>query len=212
MNLNELRPADGSKRDRKRVGRGHGTGWGKTAGKGHNGQKQRSGTYVSPIFEGGQMPIIRRVPKRGFSNSPFKKDMVVITLSDIVEKFNDGDVVSLQTLVENGIIKNPKFIVKYSDEALRNVKGKKAVKEYLEANVESYVKEKDFTSLLKIIGNAEVTKKLTVKAHGISKAAKESVEKAGGSVEILEVKSYATKAGNNKNENEDKFYLFFLFY
>ena len=204
MNLNELRPAEGSKRERRRVGRGHGTGWGKTAGKGHNGQKQRSGPYVSPIFEGGQMPIIRRVPKRGFSNSPFKKDMVVITLSDIVEKFNDGDVVSLQTLVENGIIKNPKFIVKYSDEALRNVKGKKAVKEYLEANVESYVKEKDFTSLLKIIGNAEVTKKLTVKAHGISKAAKESVEKAGGSVEILEVKSYATKAGNNKNENEDK--------
>ena len=204
MNLNELRPAEGSKRERRRVGRGHGTGWGKTAGKGHNGQKQRSGTYVSPIFEGGQMPIIRRVPKRGFSNSPFKKDMVVITLSDIVEKFNDGDVVSLETLVENGIIKNPKFIVKYSDEALRNVKGKKAVKEYLEANVESYVKEKDFTSLLKIIGNAEVTKKLTVKAHGISKSAKESVEKAGGSVEILEVKSYSTKAGNNKNENEDK--------
>ena len=204
MNLNELRPAEGSKRERRRVGRGHGTGWGKTAGKGHNGQKQRSGTYVSPIFEGGQMPIIRRVPKRGFSNSPFKKDMVVITLSDIVEKFNDRDVVSLQTLVENGIIKNPKFIVKYSDEALRNVKGKKAVKEYLETNVESYVKEKDFTSLLKIIGNAEVTKKLTVKAHGISKAAKESVEKAGGSVEILEVKSYSAKAGNNKKENEDK--------
>ena len=204
MNLNELRPAEGSKRERRRVGRGHGTGWGKTAGKGHNGQKQRSGTYVSPIFEGGQMPIVRRVPKRGFSNSPFKKDMVVITLSDIVEKFNDGDVVSLQTLVENGIIKNPKFIVKYSDEALRNVKGKKAVKEYLEINVESYVKEKDFTSLLKIIGNAEVTKKLTIKAHGISKAAKESVEKAGGSVEILEVKSYSAKAGNNKKENEDK--------
>ena len=204
MNLNELRPAEGSKRERRRVGRGHGTGWGKTAGKGHNGQKQRSGTYVSPIFEGGQMPIIRRVPKRGFSNSPFKKDMVVITLSDIVEKFNYGDVVSLETLVENGIIKNPKFIVKYSDEALRNVKGKKAVKEYLEINVESYVKEKDFTSLLKIIGNAEVTKKLTVKAHGISKAAKESVEKAGGSVEILEVKSYSAKAGNNKKENEDK--------
>ena len=204
MNLNELRPAEGSKRERRRVGRGHGTGWGKTAGKGHNGQKQRSGTYVSPIFEGGQMPIIRRVPKRGFSNSPFKKDMVVITLSDIVEKFNDGDVVSLETLVENGIIKNPKFIIKYSDEALRNIKGKKAVKEYLEINVESYVKEKDFTSLLKIIGNAEVTKKLTVKAHGISKSAKESVEKAGGSVEILEVKSYSTKAGNNKNENEDK--------
>ena len=204
MNLNELRPAEGSKRERRRVGRGHGTGWGKTAGKGHNGQKQRSGTYVSPIFEGGQMPIVRRVPKRGFSNSPFKKDIIAITLADIVERFNDGDVVSLETLVENGIIKNPKFIVKYSDEALRNVKGKKAVKEYLEINVESYVKEKDFTSLLKIIGNAEVTKKLTVKAHGISKSAKESVEKAGGSVEILEVKSYSAKAGNNKKENEDK--------
>lgn len=204
MNLNELRPAAGSKRERRRVGRGHGTGWGKTAGKGHNGQKQRSGSYVSPIFEGGQMPIIRRIPKRGFSNSPFKKDIIAITLADIVEKFNDGDVVSLQTLVENGIIKNPKFITKYSDEALRNVKGRKAVKEYLNTNIESYVKEKDFTSVLKIIGNTEVNKKLTVKTHKISKTAKELIEKAGGSVELVEIKSYSAKAGNNKKENEDK--------
>ena len=204
MNLNELRPAEGSKRDRRRVGRGHGTGWGKTAGKGHNGQKQRSGSYVSPIFEGGQMPIVRRIPKRGFSNAPFKKDIIVITLADVVERFNDGDVVSLQTLVENGIVKNPKFITKYSDEALRNIKGKKAVKEYLNVNVESYVKEKDFTSLLKIIGNAEVNKKLTVKAHKISKTAKELIEKAGGNVELLEVKSYSAKAGNNKKEDENK--------
>ena len=204
MNLNELRPAAGSKRERRRVGRGHGTGWGKTAGKGHNGQKQRSGSYVSPIFEGGQMPIIRRIPKRGFSNAPFKKDIIVITLADIVERFNDGDVVSLQTLVENGIIKNPKFITKYSDEALRNVKGRKAVKEYLNANIESYVKEKDFTSVLKIIGNTEVNKKLTVKTHKISKTAKELIEKAGGSVELLEIKSYSAKAGNNKKEDGDK--------
>ena len=204
MNLNELRPAAGSKRERRRVGRGHGTGWGKTAGKGHNGQKQRSGSYVSPIFEGGQMPIIRRIPKRGFSNAPFKKDIIVITLADIVERFNDGDVVSLQTLVENGIVKNPKFITKYSDEALRNTKGRRAVKEYLNANVEAYVKEKDFTSLLKIIGNTEVNKKLTVKAHGISKAAKELIEKAGGSVELLEIKSYSAKAGNNKKEDGNK--------
>ena len=112
MNLNELRPAEGSKRVRRRVGRGHGTGWGKTAGKGHNGQKQRSGTYVSPVFEGGQMPIIRRIPKRGFSNSAFKKDTIVISLSDIAEKFDNGDVVSLETLVENGIIKNLAFITK----------------------------------------------------------------------------------------------------
>ena len=204
MNLNELKPAEGSKRQRKRVGRGHGTGWGKTAGKGHNGQKQRSGSYVSPIFEGGQMPIIRRIPKRGFSNSPFKKDIIAITLADIVEKFNDGDVVSLQTLVENGIIKNPKFITKYSDEALRNVKGRKAVKEYLNVNIESYVKEKDFTSVLKIIGNTEVNKKLTVKTHKISKTAKELIEKAGGSVELVEIKSYSAKAGNNKKEDGNK--------
>ena len=204
MNLNELRPAAGSKRERRRVGRGHGTGWGKTAGKGHNGQKQRSGSYVSPIFEGGQMPIIRRIPKRGFSNAPFKKDTIVITLADIVERFNDGDVVSLQTLVENGIVKNPKFITKYSDEALRNTKGRRAVKEYLNANVEAYVKEKDFTSLLKIIGNTEVNKKLTVKAHKVSKTAKELIEKAGGNVELLEVKSYSAKAGNNKKEDGNK--------
>ena len=204
MNLNELRPAAGSKRERRRVGRGHGTGWGKTAGKGHNGQKQRSGSYVSPIFEGGQMPIIRRIPKRGFSNAPFKKDIIVITLADIVERFNDGDVVSLQTLVENGIVKNPKFITKYSDEALRNTKGRRAVREYLNVNIESYVKEKDFTSLLKIIGNAEVNKKLTVKAHKVSKTAKELIEKAGGSVELLEVRSYSAKAGNNKKEDGNK--------
>ena len=204
MNLNELRPAEGSKRERRRIGRGHGTGWGKTAGKGHNGQKQRSGSYVSPIFEGGQMPIIRRIPKRGFSNAPFKKDIIAITLADIVERFNDGDVVSLETLVENGIVKNPKFIKKYSDEALRNVKGRIAVKEYLNSNIEAYVKEKEVTSLLKIIGNAEVNKKLTVKAHRISKAAKELIEKAGGSVELLEIKSYSAKAGNNKKEDGDK--------
>ena len=204
MNLNELRPAAGSKRERRRVGRGHGTGWGKTAGKGHNGQKQRSGSYVSPIFEGGQMPIIRRIPKRGFSNAPFKKDIIAITLADIVERFNDGDVVSLETLVENGIVKNPKFIKKYSDEALRNVKGRRAVKEYLNSNIEAYVKEKEFTSLLKIIGNAEVNKKLTVKAHKVSKTAKELIEKAGGNVELLEVKSYSAKAGNNKKEDGNK--------
>ena len=204
MNLNELRPAEGSKRERRRIGRGHGTGWGKTAGKGHNGQKQRSGSYVSPIFEGGQMPMVRRIPKRGFSNHPFKKDFVVITLNDVVKKFNDGDVVSLETLVENGVVKNPRFITKYSDETLRNIKGRKAVKAYLKENIDSYVKEREYTSLLKVIGNTEVDKKLTVKAHRISKTAKELIEKAGGSVELLEIRSYSAKAGNNKKEEEVK--------
>ena len=204
MNLNELRPAEGSKRERRRIGRGHGTGWGKTAGKGHNGQKQRSGSYVSPIFEGGQMPIVRRIPKRGFSNHPFKKDFIVITLNDVVKKFNDGDVVSLETLVENGVVKNPRFITKYSDETLRNIKWKRAVKAYLKENIDSYVKEREYTSLLKVIGNTEVDKKLTVKAHRISKTAKELIEKAGGSVELLEIRSYSAKAGNNKKEEEVK--------
>ena len=202
MNINELRPSEGSKKGRRRVGRGHGSGWGKTAGKGHNGQKQRSGSYVSPAFEGGQMPLIRRIPKRGFSNSPFKKDLIVLNIKDIVNRFEDGEEVSLTTLVDNGIIKNARFIKKYSDEKLRNLKGRKLVKEYLEENIDSYVKEKDFKSVLKIIGEAEVSKKLNFKVHRISEKTKELVEKAGGKVEILEIKSYSTVAGNNKKEEK----------
>ena len=202
MNINELRPSEGSKKGRRRVGRGHGSGWGKTAGKGHNGQKQRSGSYVSPAFEGGQMPLIRRIPKRGFSNSPFKEDLIVLNIKDIVNRFEDGEEVSLTTLVDNGIIKNARFIKKYSDEKLRNLKGRKLVKEYLEENIDSYVKEKDFKSILKIIGEAEVTKKLNFKVHRISEKTKELVEKAGGKVEILEIKSYSTVAGNNKKEEK----------
>ena len=202
MNINELRPSEGSKKGRRRIGRGHGSGWGKTAGKGHNGQKQRSGSYVSPAFEGGQMPLIRRIPKRGFSNSPFKKDLIVLNIKDIINKFEDGEEVSLTTLVDNGIVKNARFIKKYSDEKLRNLKSKKLVKEYLEENIDSYVKEKDFKSILKIIGEAEVTKKLNFKVHRISEKTKELVEKAGGKVEILEIKSYSTVAGNNKKEEK----------
>ena len=202
MNINELRPSEGSKKGRRRVGRGHGSGWGKTAGKGHNGQKQRSGNYLSPAFEGGQMPLVRRIPKRGFSNSPFKKDLIVLNIKDIVDRFEDGEEVSIATLVDNGIIKNARFIKKYSDEKLRNLKGRKLVKEYLEENIDSYVKEKDFKSILKIIGEAEVTKKLNFKVHRISEKTKELVEKAGGKVEILEIKSYSTVAGNNKKEEK----------
>lgn len=202
MNINELRPSEGSKKGRRRIGRGHGSGWGKTAGKGHNGQKQRSGSYVSPAFEGGQMPLIRRIPKRGFSNSPFKKDLIVLNIKDIVNRFEDGEEVSIATLADNGIIKNARFIKKYSDEKLRNLKGRKLVKEYLEENIDSYVKEKDFKSILKIIGEAEVTKKLNFKVHRISEKTKELVEKAGGKVEILEIKSYSTVAGNNKKEEK----------
>lgn len=160
MNLNELKPAEGSKRQRKRVGRGHGTGWGKTAGKGHNGQKQRSGSYVSPIFEGGQMPIVRRVPKRGFSNAIFKKEYTVISLAFLNENFEDGEEVSLETLFNKCLIK----------------KGRDGVK---------------------VLGNGELNKKLTVKVHKISKSAKAAVEAKGGTVELVEVKGFE-RAETNK--------------
>lgn len=175
MNLNELRPAEGSKKERRRIGRGHGSGWGKTAGKGHNGQKQRSGTYVSASFEGGQMPLIRRVPKRGFSNSAFQKDIIVINLVDIVDKFNDGEEVSLLTLIEKGVVKNANFIT--------NAFG-----------------ERTYTSLLKIIGNYELDKSLKVLAHKVSKGALKSIEDAKGQVELVAIKSFANVAGNNKGE------------
>ena len=102
MNLNELRPAAGSKRERRRVGRGHGTGWGKTAGKGHNGQKQRSGSYVSPIFEGGQMPLARRLPKRGFTNI-FKKIYSEVNV-ETLNKFEAGTVINAEMLKKAGTI------------------------------------------------------------------------------------------------------------
>lgn len=110
MNLSELRPAEGSKHgDRFRRGRGHGSGNGKTAGKGHKGQKARSGA-PRPGFEGGQMPLYRRLPKRGFKciNS---KDIVGINV-DRLNIFNDGDVVTIDTLIETGIVRNPKDGVK----------------------------------------------------------------------------------------------------
>lgn len=180
MNINELKPAEGSKRDRKRIGRGHGTGWGKTAGKGHNGQKQRSGSFVSAGFEGGQMPLIRRIPKRGFSNAAFKKDVIVLNLKDFVDKYEDGETVSLETLIEKGVLKNLSFRVRYNEEGLR---------------------DRQYTSILKIIGVYEISKKLNFVVEKMSKSAKELVEAAGGSVELLEVKSYSKVATNNKKEN-----------
>ena len=105
MKLHELSPVAGSKKDAKRIGRGHGSGWGKTAGKGHKGQKARSGGGVRPGFEGGQMPLQRRVPKRGFNNI-FAKNTVAINLSTLNKKFNDGDTVDIEALKTVGVVKN----------------------------------------------------------------------------------------------------------
>ncbi|MSS64083.1 50S ribosomal protein L15 [Velocimicrobium porci] len=146
MNLSELRPADGSKHnDNFRRGRGHGSGNGKTAGKGHKGQKARSGA-PRPGFEGGQMPLYRRLPKRGFTcrNS---KQIVGINV-DMLNRFDDGAEVTVATLVGAGIVKNPRDGVK-------------------------------------ILGNGELTKKLTVKVNAYSEGAKQKIEALGGNAEVI---------------------------
>ncbi|KSV59610.1 50S ribosomal protein L15 [Acetivibrio ethanolgignens] len=146
MNLSELRPADGSKHnDNFRRGRGHGSGNGKTAGKGHKGQKARSGA-PRPGFEGGQMPLYRRLPKRGFT-CPSSKEIVGINV-DVLNRFEDGAEVTIDSLLETGIIKNPKDGVK-------------------------------------ILGNGELTKKLTVKVNAFSAGAVEKIEALGGKAEVI---------------------------
>ena len=159
MKLNELSPSV-PKKERKRVGRGNSSGWGKTAGKGSNGQNSRAGGGVKPYFEGGQMPIYRRVPKRGFSNAIFKKEYTVLSLAFLNENFEDGEEVSLETLFNKCLIK----------------KGRDGIK---------------------ILGNGELNKKLTVKVHKISKSAKAAVEAKGGTVELVEVKGFE-RAETNK--------------
>lgn len=161
MKLNELSPSV-PKKDRKRIGRGNSSGWGKTAGKGSNGQNSRAGGGVKPYFEGGQMPIYRRVPKRGFSNAIFKKEYALISL-DLLNNFEDGDIVSVETLFDKFLIKNMK-------------------------------------DGIKVLGNGELTKKLTVKAHKVSKSAKAAIEAKGGSVELVEFKGFEKVAGNNKDK------------
>ncbi len=146
MKLHELSPAEGSTKKVKRIGRGHGSGWGKTAGKGHKGQNARSGGGVRPGFEGGQTTLARRTPKRGFNNI-FATEYTVINVSDL-EMFKDGTVVDTELLKAAGLIK----------------------------------KELDG---VKVLGNGELTKNLTVKVAAFSATAKEKIEKAGGKAEVM---------------------------
>ena len=106
MKLHELSPAPGSVKSRYRKGRGTGSGNGKTAGKGHKGQNARSGGGVRPGFEGGQLPLYRRLPKRGFKNFPFKKEYAVVNIKTLEKNFNDGDIVTVENLLESRIIRN----------------------------------------------------------------------------------------------------------
>lgn len=132
----------------KRVGRGPGSGMGKTSTRGENGQKSRSGASIKPWFQGGQSPLYRRIPKRGFNNARFTTRYAIINLSDLNKFFNDGDVVSEEVLKERGIIK-------------KRLSG------------------------IKILGNGNLEKKLTIKANRFTTTAVSKIEEAGGKAEVI---------------------------
>lgn len=147
MSLHEINQNVETHKKPTRVGRGVGSGQGKTAGKGHKGQRARAGWKSSPVFQGGGMPLVRRVPKRGFTNS-FALRVVAVNVGDLEAAFETGDAVTPQVLIERGLIK------------LRH-------------------------DLIKILGDGELTKKLSVSAHRFSASAKEKIEKSGGTVTVL---------------------------
>ena len=147
MKLHELSPAEGSVKSSFRKGRGAGSGNGKTAGKGHKGQNARSGGGVRPGFEGGQLPLYRKLPKRGFNNARFGKQYSVINVESL-NKFNDGDVVDSAALLLAGLINS-------------------------------------VNDGVKVLGEGELTKKLTVKANVFSASAKEKIEAVGGKTEVV---------------------------
>lgn len=147
MKLHELSPAEGSKKAVKRIGRGPASGQGKTAGKGHKGQKARAGRGMRPGFEGGQMPLQRRLPKRGFNNI-FAKEIAIVNVAALDKKFEDGATVDIAALKATGLIK----------------------------------KELDG---VKVLGNGEISKKLTVQVNAFSDSAKAKIEAAGGKAEVI---------------------------
>lgn len=147
MKLNELTASPESKR-RKIVGRGPGSGMGKTSTRGQKGQKSRSGASIPAWFQGGQTPLYRRVPKRGFKNTQFRTEFATINLSDLNKFFNDGDTVTPELLKEKGIIKKQLCGVK-------------------------------------VLGNGELEKKLTIKANRFSSSAVTKIESAGGKAEVI---------------------------
>jgi len=160
MNLNDIHRNVQTHRSRKRVGRGPGSGHGKTAGRGHKGQRSRSGYSSLRVFEGGQMPLFRRIPKRGFHNR-FAETVAVLNVSNLENHFQNGDEVTPEVLRAKALLKG-----RYD--------------------------------LLKILGNGELTKNLTVSAHRFSTSAKEKIEKAGGQVRLLPGKKPVVK---NKQKN-----------
>jgi large subunit ribosomal protein L15 len=148
MNIQDLKPADGARTASKRIGRGIGSGMGKTSTRGHKGQWARSGGGVRPNFEGGQMPMTRRLPKIGFNNKRFEHAYNTVNV-DVFNRFEDGQTVGIDELVASGLIKK---VLPYG---------------------------------LKVLGNGNLEKKLTIKANKFTASAQEKIEKAGGTVEVL---------------------------
>ncbi len=146
MKLHTLQPNEGSKHRVKRLGCGESSGLGKTSGKGHKGQKARSGGSIRPGFEGGQMPLHRRLPKKGFNNKDFKTKVAIVNVAALEKNFEDGATVDEKALREKGLVN-------------RNV------------------------DLVKVLGQGELSKKLTVAVDTLSASAREKIEKAGGKVE-----------------------------
>jgi large subunit ribosomal protein L15 len=155
MNLTEVHQGVKKYKKRKRIGRGTGSGHGKTSGRGHKGQGSRAGFSMHPAFEGGQMPLVRRVPKRGFNNR-WALTVAVVNLSDLEARFNDGDQVTPESLREKNLAKT-----RYD--------------------------------VLKVLGDGELTKKLTVSAHRFSRTAREKIEQAGGAIVELPGKKPVVK-------------------
>ena len=147
MKLNELRTPEGSRQERRRVGRGGGSGIGKTSGRGYKGQKARSGGSINPVFEGGQLPLYRRLPKRGFSNAKFKIVYAVVNVEDL-NRFEDGTVVTPALLKETGLVKNQ-------------------------------------LAGIKVLGNGNLGKKLTIQANKFTASALEKIEKSGSKAEVI---------------------------
>ncbi|MEM6278569.1 MAG: 50S ribosomal protein L15 [Verrucomicrobiota bacterium] len=146
MKLHDLSPSPGSRHRRRRVGRGESSGLGKTCGKGHKGQQSRSGASIRPGFEGGQMPLARRLPKKGFNNAQFKTNFAILNVKDLEAKFSDGDTVNEESLRACGLVQG-------------------------------------IYDAIKVLGNGDLAKKLTVNVDKVSASAKEKIEKAGGTVE-----------------------------
>jgi large subunit ribosomal protein L15 len=145
MRLHDLQAVPGSRKRRKRVGCGESSGHGKTSCRGHKGQKARSGAAIRPGFEGGQMPMHRRLPKKGFSNAAFQDKIVIVSINELEKSFDDGAMVTVAALREKRLVRGQ-------------------------------------FDAVKVLGNGELTKKLTVAVDTLSASAKEKIEKAGGSV------------------------------